>query len=77
MKIPVAVTLIIAGALLVAAPIIADYSHRAQVASVMGKPGVSSVSIGPELSEAYRFGCWFTGSVMVAAAILFSRRSGS
>jgi hypothetical protein len=76
MKTPVAITLIIVGGMLVAAPIVSDYLERAQIAAVMGKPGVSSVNLQPTLSSEYRLGCWILGSAMVAAAILFSRRSG-
>jgi len=75
MKTPVAITLIIMGGLLVAAPIISDYLQRAQVAAALGKPGVESVNLQPTLSSDYRLGCWIVGSAMVAAAVLFSRRS--
>lgn len=75
MKTPVAITLIITGGFLVLAPIISDYLQRAQVAAALGKPGVASVSLEPTLSGDYRLGCWVAGSGMVAAAVLFSRRS--
>lgn len=75
MKTSVAVTLVIMGGLLVAAPIVSDYLQRQQVVAAMSKPGVTSISLRPELSELYRFGCWLTGSAMIAAAIYYSRRS--
>lgn len=76
MKTPIAVTLVIVGGLLVATPIISDFMHRQQIVAAMSKAGVTSVSLHPELSANYRFGCWSTGAAMVAAAIFFSRRSG-
>ena len=77
MKTPVAITLIIVGGLLVAAPIVSDYLQRAQVAETLGKSGVTSVNLEPTLSSHYRLGCWIVGSAMVAAAVVFSRRSSS
>ena len=53
-----------------------DYLQRQQIVSAMSKPGVSSVSLRPELTELYRFGCWLTGTGAIAAAIYFSRRVG-
>ena len=75
MKTPVAITLIITGSLLIAAPIIADFVERAQVAAALGKPGVTSVNLQPTLSSEYRFGCWFVGCAMILAATLASRRA--
>jgi hypothetical protein len=40
----------------------------------MSRDGVTNVSLGGQLSEAYRFGCWLTGSVMIAVAVLSSIR---
>lgn len=77
MKTPIAATLVIVGGLLVLAPIFSDYLQREQVVEAMSKPGVTSVSLGPQLTELYRFGCWLTGTAMVAAAIYFSRRSAA
>jgi hypothetical protein len=65
MKTSVAITLIVVGALLVAAPILSDYSHRAQVAAALNHSATSSVSLQPVLSEEYRFGCWLVGGAMM------------
>ena len=75
MKTSVAITLIIVGGLLVAAPIASDYLQRAQLLAALGKAGVTSVNLQPILSEQYRLGCWSVGAAMVAAAVCFSRRS--
>lgn len=75
MKTPIAITLIIMGSLLVITPVASDYMQREQVKDALGKPGVSTVSLEPSLGELYRLGCWFTGSAMVAAAVVYSRRS--
>jgi hypothetical protein len=78
MKTPVAVALIITGGFLIAAPLVSDYLQRKQVtaalAAAAGIPGVTSVNLQPTLSAEYRFGCWFIGSAMIAAAIASSRR---
>jgi len=77
MKTPIAVTLIIMGALLVMTPALADFFYQRNVIALMGRSGVTSVTLGGQMSELYRFGCWVTGSVMVGVAVisaLFSRR---
>jgi hypothetical protein len=74
MKSPVAVALIIVGGLLVLGPVLADHLARAQVVAVMTEQKLTSVSLNPPpMSSPYRFGCWFVGSVMIAAAVIFSR----
>ena len=75
MKTPIAVTLIIMGALLVMTP--ADFLYQRNVVALMSRSGVTSVTLAGQMSELYRFGCWLTGSAMVAVAVfsaLFSRR---
>lgn len=73
MKTPVAVTLIIVGGILILGPLLADHSARAQIVAVMTEQKLTSVSLNPTLSSEYRFGCWFAGSVMIAAAVFLSR----
>jgi hypothetical protein len=73
MKASIAITLIIMGSFLIAAPILADYLQRAQVVELLRGAGAERVSLGAELSEAYRFGCWMVGALMVGAAIFASR----
>lgn len=62
------------GAGLIVAPIFSDHLQRSQVAAALATPGVQSVTLEPTLSRSYRFGCWLVGSLMVTAAILYSRR---
>ena len=77
MKTPVAVALIIVGGLLIATPPIFDQLARAQVTAAMQTQNLTSVSLSPPpMSSEYRFGCWFVGGIMVAAAVIFSRRTG-
>jgi len=76
MKAPVAIALIIVSGFLILAPATADYLARAQVVSVMAGRNVPDVSLQPPpMSSAYRFGCWFAGGLMIAAAICLSRNS--
>src|SRR4051812_39981166 len=72
MKTPVAVTLIITGALLVMTPAIADYCYQQHLVTLMSHPGVTSVNLDGKLGDVYRFGCWLTGSVMIGVAVLCS-----
>jgi hypothetical protein len=72
MKTPVAITLIIMGALLVMVPALSDYLYQCNVVSIMTKAGASDVSLLGQMSETYRFGCWLTGSGMVGIAVLSS-----
>lgn len=77
MKAPIAVTLIIMGALLVMTPVLADFLYQRNVVALMAKSGVTSVTLAGQMSELYRFGCWLTGSGMVGVAVfcsLFSKR---
>jgi hypothetical protein len=77
MKTPIAVTLIIMGALLVITPALADVLYQHNVVALMGRSGVTGVTLAGQMSEPYRFGCWLTGTAMVGVAVfsaLFSRR---
>jgi hypothetical protein len=77
MKTPIAVTLIIMGALLIMTPALADFLYQRNVVALMSKSGVNSVTLAGQMSAHYRFGCWLTGSGMVGVAVLsalFSRR---
>jgi hypothetical protein len=77
MKTPVAITLIIMGALLVMTPAIADFLYQRNVVALMARSGVTGVTLAGQMSELYRFGCWLTGSGMVGVAVLcslFSRK---
>jgi hypothetical protein len=72
MKTPIAVTLIIMGALLVMTPALADFLYQRNVLALMARSGVTSVTLAGQMSELYRFGCWLTGSGMVGIAVLCS-----
>ena len=77
MKTPIAVALIIMGAVLVMTPVLADFLYQRNVVALMAKSGVTSVTLAGQMNDLYRFGCWLTGSGMVGVAVLcslFSRR---
>ena len=77
MKTPVAITLIIIGALLIMFPDLADCMHQRNLVELLSKTNVTSVNLIGEMSGEYRFGCWLTGSAMVAIAVLRSLRKNS
>lgn len=72
MKTPIAVTLIIAGALLIITPAISDYFYQRNIVALMDRSGVTSISLAGTMSQIYRFGCWLTGSGMIGVAVLFA-----
>ena len=72
MKTPVAVTLIIMGALLVMVPALADYTHQRNVVELLSKTNVTSVNLIGQMSDEYRFGCWLTGTGMIVISVLRS-----
>jgi len=77
MKTPIAVTLIIMGAVLVMTPALADFLYQRNVIALLAKSGVTSVTLVGQMSDTYRLGCWLAGSGMVGVAVwgsLFSRR---
>jgi hypothetical protein len=71
MKPQVAVALIIMGAVLILAPIGADYLFQRHVVALLlaKEPSISPMVI-PQLSTWYRVVCWLTGSVMVLIGAL-------
>ena len=73
MRTPAVITVVVMGSLLIAAPILSDYLQRAQMVEALSKTNASQITLGESLSEAYRFGCWLVGAVMVGAAILSAR----
>jgi ABC-type spermidine/putrescine transport system permease subunit I len=77
MKTPIAVTLIIMGALLVLTPALADFFYQRNVVELLAKSGVTGVTLAGQMSQVYRFGCWLTGSGMITVAVALScfRRS--
>lgn len=76
MKTPIAVTLIIMGALLVMLPAFSDYLYQRNIVALMSNPGITSVNLDGKMGDLYRIGCWFTGSLMAGIAILCSLTGG-
>jgi hypothetical protein len=72
MKTPIAVTLIIMGALLVMTPAISDALYQRNVVALMNRSGVTSVTLAGQMSRFYRLGCWLTGTGMIGVAVLGS-----
>jgi hypothetical protein len=72
MKTPIAVTLIIMGALLVMTPALSDFAYQRNVVELMTRANVTNVMLAGKMEELYRFGCWLTGSGMVGVAVLGS-----
>jgi hypothetical protein len=72
MKTPIAVTLIIMGALLVMTPVISDFFYQRNVVALLNRSGVTQVTLQNQMTAYYRFGCWLTGSAMVGIAVLGS-----
>ena len=72
MKTPIAVTLVIMGALLVMTPALADFLYQRNVLALIANSGFDRVTLAGQMSELYRFGCWLTGSGMVGVAVLCS-----
>jgi hypothetical protein len=72
-KSPVAVALIVCGALLVCAPPLSDHMLTSQMlvaqqtiaASATPMPGINL----PSMSNEYRFGCFALGTVMILVAV--------
>ena len=81
MKTPIAVTLIIMGALLVITPALADWLYQRNVIALLASGNIERVTLAGQMSNLYRFGCWLTGTGMVSIAVLCSvflrREAGS
>ena len=73
MRTAVAVTLIIAGVVVVAIPPLSDAWHTLLVTRLIER-GATSVDLVGRLSELYRFGCWLLGAVMIGVGVLASSR---
>ncbi len=72
MKTAIAVTLIVAGTLLVMTPVVGDYLYQRNVVALISQPGVRSVTLDGKMGDTYRLGCWFTGSIMIGVAVFYS-----
>ncbi len=74
MRSPVAVTLVITGALLIMAPPISDYLYQLNLVNLRGRPGVANVNLAGQITRLSRFACWLTGTIMIGIAILASAK---
>jgi hypothetical protein len=72
MKTPIAVTLIIMGALLVMTPALSDYLFQRNLVALLSKPGITTANLDGKMGDLYRIGCWLTGSLIVGVAVLCS-----
>lgn len=75
MKTPVAITLIIMGALLIMVPAQSDYMYQRNVVELLSRSNVTSASLVGQMSDEYRFGCWLTGTGMIVIGVLASLRT--
>ena len=71
MKTAVAVTLIIAGVVVVAIPPLSD-AWRAHILSRLLEHGATSVNLEGRMEDLYRFGCWLLGTAMIGIGVIAS-----
>jgi len=74
MKIAVAITLIVAGVVVVAIPPLSDAWRTLMVTRLM-EQGATSVNLEGRLEGLYRCGCWLLGTVMIVVGVGASWRS--
>ena len=72
MKTPVAITLILVGALLILAPAISDYLYQRNLVELMGDSKASKISLAGEMSSFYRFVCWVSGLFAILLGGVYS-----
>ena len=65
MKTAVVITLIVAGAVLVAIPPLSDAWGAYLMTRVMEHRNGGEVTMGGRLGDWYRFGCWLLGAAMI------------
>ena len=74
MKTPVTLTMLIVGGILIIAPFAFSALHEHEVtAAFVARSDLTSINLGDEksaLSPLSRFGCWFTGTILCAVAII-------
>ena len=76
MKTAVAVTLIIAGVVVVAIPPLSDAWRTLMLTRLM-EQGATSVNLEGRLEDPYRFGCWLLGAVMIGVGVVASFKPSS
>jgi len=64
MKTPIAITLIIVGALIVLAPTISDYFYQQALVEMM-KHGANNASLDSRMGDLTRLVCWVMGGTMI------------
>lgn len=74
MKTPVTITMLVVGGFLLIAPFAFSAIQQQQVAAILiARSDLTSLNFSGEhtaLSPLSRFGCWFTGSILCAFAII-------
>lgn len=77
MKPPVAITLILAGVLLILAPAISDYMQQRSLIELLVEREFTSANLDGKMQGIYRQFCCVAGLVMIATGVGCSlRRSG-
>jgi hypothetical protein len=76
MKTAVAVTLIIAGVVVVAIPPLSDAWRTLMLTRLM-EHGATSVNMEGRLEDLYRFGCWLLGVIMIGVGVIASFKPSS
>jgi hypothetical protein len=72
MKTPIAVTLIVMGALLIMTPPLSDYLTQRNLVAILSRPGITSANLEGKMDDLYHFGCWLIGGAMIGVAVLCS-----
>jgi hypothetical protein len=72
MKPSIAIALIVAGILLIASPLVADYFWRADTMRILlQRPDVTSLNLESQIGE-YKYGCFVAGIFCLGFAIRYS-----
>ena len=68
-------TLVVAGCVLILAPLVEAYLRDEQTARLLERPGVTRVTLSEPLSGMYKLGCWATGTLLAAVGVGLAVRS--
>lgn len=71
MKTAIAITLIIAGVVVVAIPPLSDAWRTLMLTRLM-EAGATSINIEGRIGDLYRIGCWLLGAVMIGVGVATS-----
>jgi hypothetical protein len=70
------VAFVLAGVALVLAPLISDHIRQETAARLLERrPDLKEVTLGPEMSEEYRWGCWIGGAILLLIGAMFGAES--